>query len=379
MDDIKIKLGKAKIGLMMNTGSVFLSTIAFNMIHIFDEKVQVAATDGIHIVYNPKVFITLNPKQRIGLMAHEAWHVALMHMTRGSKKNHEIYNEAGDHVINILLIDAGFELPAGGLCDFRFRGMSTNQVYNILIKENPNPKKRPDSDIIYASGNTGKEKEIKKIESNIKEILVKAITQAKMQKSDIAGSIPGEVLRTIDELINPKLSWHEILNRFLTNKAQNDYSWSKLDMRFFPEFYLPSLHSESLGEITIAIDTSGSISKKDLTKILTEIEYIHTVLKPSKLTIIDCDNKINHIHEITQDIDISSLKFTGGGGSRCHPVIEYCNKHEPAALIYFTDLYLPPYTKAIDYPLLWIVYNNPNAKVQVGEITHYDIGINNGY
>jgi len=402
-------LDRAKIGVMLN-GSVFLATVTFSLKHSFNSECKTARTDGISIEYNPTFFKSLNPEQRTALIAHEAWHVALMHMTRQGKRLPDFYNYAGDYVINQLLVDDNFELPPNGLQDDKYRDMSTNQVYDILYEEAP--KIDMDLlDIVFSDGSGDKEqdkeqggnepnndpgkakgsggegdkeeektkaqgkkptpnKNTKEIEAHIKGILVKASTQSKLH-NEKPGSIPGEILREIDRLINPKLPWEAILQRFLTEKVKDDYTWQRPNKRFLPDFYLPTQYSESLTHITIAIDTSGSITPEDLRAILSEIQYIRDVFKPKKMTILDCDRTIHNVYEVDEDTHILDLKFTGGGGTSCFPVIHYCKDNPTTALVYFTDLYLQKWTKEVDFPILWIVYDNPNAKVPIGEITHY--------
>ena len=45
----------------------------------------------------------------------------------------ELWNMAADHAINLLLFEQGFALPAGGLCDRRFRAMTTETIYERLL------------------------------------------------------------------------------------------------------------------------------------------------------------------------------------------------------------------------------------------------------
>jgi len=324
--------------------------------------------------------MALEPAERIGLVAHEAWHVALMHMLRRGTMDSNYFNIAGDYVINQLLVDNQFTIPSGGYQDNRFRGMSTNDVYDIIFKEQPPKNGGQAHDLIYVEANPDKSEgkqpsqtEIEQLKLDIKSIVIQAATQSRMQ-GEQAGNIPGEIVRAIDHLLHPILPWEQILNRFLTEKVKSDYSWQRPNKRFMPDFYLPTQYSEALEHLTFAIDTSGSVSKKDLQAMLSEIEYIRDTLKPTKLTIIDCDHKIHHIHNVTEDQDILDLTFTGGGGTSCYPVMEYCKDNPTTALIYFTDLYLREYDKPVDFPVLWIVYNNPNATTNIGEITHYKIG-----
>jgi predicted metal-dependent peptidase len=62
-------------------------------------------------------------------------HPALHHHVRRSGRDPKRWNVACDFAINPLLVDAGLSLPDGVLIDNRFRGMSAEQIYNILESE----------------------------------------------------------------------------------------------------------------------------------------------------------------------------------------------------------------------------------------------------
>jgi len=378
--DLQKILDRAKIGVMLH-GSVFISTIAFSLRHKFNPNIKTARTDGRTIEYNPEFFQSLNPDERIFVIAHEAWHVALMHLLRVGDRDPGYYNKAADYVINQLLFDDDFDVPDMACQDSNYRGKSTNEIYDIILEEQDEPDDN-NQDLVYGvcgtdgdEDNQGKQlspKEKDDLENHIKNMLVKARTQSQMQDKE-HGVIPAEVERFIDKLINPRLSWDNILQRFLTDKVKGDYTWARPNRRFMPEFYLPTQHSDSLAKITIAIDTSGSISKEDLTAILSEIQYIRDTMKPKELVIIDCDYQIHNIYDVSEDQHILDLEFTGGGGTSCTPVMEYCRDNPTTALVYFTDLYMKQWEEEMDFPILWIVYNNDNANPPVGEVTHYEI------
>jgi len=355
-------LSKAKMGILIE-GSKFLVTIVFSMNHVWDEAIPTAATNGKEVKYNPDFFMSLSPEERIFIIAHEAWHTALNHLTRGENKDQGLYNQAGDYVINQLLVDAGMKMPKGGLLNFEYKGLSTDQIYELL-EVDPNSKNRGytlEGDIEQNLS----EEEKEELEVTTKLTLVKALAKAKMAKESI-GTIPNEVIRLIDDLINPKLPWEDLLQRFLTDRINDDFTWSRPNKYFLPEYILPSQYSETLGHIAIAIDTSGSLSKKELTSFLSEINYIHKTFKPSKLTILDCDYKIHNVYEITDSENIMDLEFTGNGGTSFHPVFNYLEDKAPQALIYFTDLYAEPIKKTPDYPILWICTSD-HTEAKVGE------------
>lgn len=366
-------LEKAKINIMFN-GSIFLTTIAFNLYHKENKEIPTARVDGTTIEYNPDFFLSLSSDLRTSVIIHETWHVALSHILRRGSRDHELYNEAGDYVINQLILDGGLPIENTWLYESSFKGLSTGQIYNLLKKDkDENTLKYSSSgnplagDIIEAPKGSAKEIKVK-----LDNIIMQGHIASEMSNKK-QGNLPGEIARYIKELCNPKVPWESLLQQFVADKIKDDYTWTRPNKRYMPEFILPTLHSDSLQSLTFAIDTSGSISDKTLQKILSEIEYIRDLFKPKKLTIIDCDRKINNIHEITEYDNILDLKFKGGGGTACKPVFDYCDKEETNALIYFTDLYMTIPNQDLDYPLLWIVYDNPSPKAGIGEIVFIDI------
>ena len=141
------------------------------------------------------------------------------------------------------------------------------------------------------------------LDSKITNIIVRARTQAQMA-GKAAGEIPDEIERMIDELLNPKLPWPVILNRFLDQRVREEYSWARRNRRYQNDTYMPSLHSYGLGHLTFAIDTSGSIDDEELQEMLSEIKGVQQVFNPEYMTIIDCDSTIHQVHTIDQTTDI---------------------------------------------------------------------------
>lgn len=369
---------KAKFDLIRK-GSIFLSTITFSVKHLFTDEIPTAGTDGLTIAYNPQWFESLDNEERVGVLAHETWHIALSHIVRLGSRDPEIWNYAGDFVINSLLMESGFKLPKGACYDKVYKDWSTVKVYEDLLLNQKQPPPDFKMDILAPGSitkdpdpnNKGVIPEAAAI-NKVKGILVKAVTASQLA-NDKPGNIPGEVSRMVNELINPKLDYDELLHRYMNAHVKDDYSWSKPNKRFLPDFYLPSQHSEALKNITFAVDTSGSISKSDIRKIASEMQYIVDTYKPQKFTALDCDRVIHNIHEITETdfVDITTLKFSGGGGTSFTPVIEYCKKHETNLLIYFTDLHANQITEDPGFPIIWLCYSK-HKPAPIGETVYYD-------
>ena len=342
-------LRHAKIDLM--TKSVFLSTICLSLKHLFTEDIPTAGTNGLSIIYNPDFLTSLTAGERTGLLAHEVWHVAFSHLTRLGERDKVLWNKAGDYVINLMLSNSGYIIPTGGLLDHRFANMSTEEVYEI-IKDEPQPEGEGQEffvDLLDPPEGTAPVD----VGDKITDIIIKAHLQSSIANK-AKGEIPSEIARMIDDLINPKLPWHQILVRFLSDMVKDDYTWMKPNRRYYPDYYLPSQYSPTLGNIIVAIDTSGSVEQDELTEMLTEVASIKETFKPEKLTIIDCDSEIHNIHEIEKYDNITDIEFHGDGGTDFQPVIDYCNENEPEVLIYFTDLYSDDVVDVGNYPIIWI-------------------------
>jgi predicted metal-dependent peptidase len=144
--ELQILMDKTKIALMSKTDSAFFTTIAFSLRQVWDETERTAYTDSVVMGWNPDFFKKLSPEERLFVMVHEACHVAYDHMGRLMGREHEMWNIACDHVINLMLLERGFKMPDWVCKDPRFTGMSADEVYTILQNEKtpPPPNQMPD-------------------------------------------------------------------------------------------------------------------------------------------------------------------------------------------------------------------------------------------
>lgn len=373
--DLRKFLNKAKIGVMSEENSAFICTILFSLKQSWVPEIPTAATDGENLFINPDWFGDLTPKARIGLLMHEAWHVAFEHMERMATYDHKRFNKAADYVINNMLVANGVELPADGLVDPQYRNMSTEQIYPHIEETEENDPF--DGDILLVptkDPTTGKPltpSQIKQKKQNIKSIIVKASIQSQMK--DEPGSVPGEIERMIEEMTNPKLDWFTILCNYMTAFDKTDYSYQRPNRRFLPDHYLPGLYGESMGELALAFDASGSVSQKEFSHYFGETKYLREMLHPTKTTIIEFDTRINNVWELEKEDTMEDISFVGGGGTNLKPVFEYYKDKQPTVLIIFSDLCCSKITEDPGYPVIWICVDNPSGEVNFGTLIHYDI------
>ena len=370
--ELQKAMDRAKYKLISKDQSAFLSTILFSLRMYFDKTIPTACTNGINLTINPDFFMDLRDSHRVSLLAHEAWHVAFKHVIYGNGLNLERHNEAGDHVINLMLKKAGYDIPSNWLCDPRFEGMSTLEVYKILMAENPPSPPDMMKDIQQKPNSQAAAQQQ---QQQVNSTILKAAHTAN-QRGAGAGSIPGEIEAEISRITSPKLSWDAIFRRVVNNLMRNDYSLKKFDHRFFPEFFLPTLQGEGIGEVAFAVDASGSVTDVQLNSMFTQIEYVHKTLKPSKITLMIFDHGVRAVHTITDPkVDIFKLGVQARGGTAFEPVFEYYNKVQPEILVIFSDLDARPIPAAERprYPVVWVAVNAGKREVNFGKRIAYDM------
>lgn len=360
--ELRDAFDRSKVALLCGKGSVFITTVLFSLKHRWDKNDNpTACTDGVHLWMNPDFFMANNPEQRIGLIAHEAWHVGFDHLGRVNNRNMHKWNIATDHVINLMLTKAGYELPDGAICDSKYADMSAEEIYNAL------PDKDLPPDPQHFKDNTNNPSNQAQVQNTVS----KASTAARMDKSH--GDLPGEIQRMIGELENPKVPWYIVLRNYFTAYAKTDYSWKKPNRRFFPDHILPSMHAASMGQISIYIDVSGSVSEEELTAFVTESMFIKEQLNPSELKIALFNTRIVKEYRFTNEQEVEGIEFAGCGGTRINPVIADIKDEQPQVALIFTDgeFSIPDDTPATADDVYWVIYGNDGWSAPFGHTIPY--------
>ena len=185
-----------------------------------------------------------------------------------------------------------------------------------------------------------------------------------------AGVIPGEVEIHVEAYLRPQLPWEVLLAKFMTEVSQDDYSFRRPSRRYEDE-YLPSRQGNNgLEHLCWYWDVSGSISAEEINSINTEIKHVHDTYAPKRMTVVTFDTKVQDIFEFYEGDTFTDLKLHGRGGTSLTPVYDHIRDNQPTAAIILSDLYCHPMGDNPGSQLLWVVINNPKAKVNFGKIIH---------
>ena len=353
---------------------------------VVDEAIT-AYTDGINKKYGRTFLQTICPTQAEvnGLILHENLHIGLRHHLHGAdmfREDGDKANKAADYVVNDMITEISkkypelVQLPRGGLYDPQYHNMSMREIYKLLKskKGGGGGGGKPDKEGEKGSGSGGGEYEFDKHDFG------KPMTQEEAKEMDgkidrairegalLAGRLGIDFPRSISDMLNPVIDWKKELADFVTSscKGKDEYTWRKFNRRLISnDIYLPTVENETIGEVVVAIDTSGSIGQEQLNAFASELVSICEAVSPDAVRILWWDTKVHGEQLFTDNYDQigSMLKPLGGGGTRVSSVAEYINKKKINAecVLVFTDGYLESdVVWNISAPTLWMVTENRN-------------------
>lgn len=364
-------LNKAKGQLFFNKNSGFLGSLLCRMKFEWRDDIPTAQTNGEVLRWNPDFFLSLDKETRVTVLAHELWHVAYMHCARGEGLDPELYNIAADHVINLMLAEHNYFMDGFPyVMDEKYIGWSTEQVYKDLQNNPPGPAPTGGlgEDITKPKDDNGNI-DPRALADMVSKV-VGAATAARM--SDQASSIPGEVSRTFENFLKPKLNWDVILHNFFNDLVNYEYSYRRPNRRYEDPIMPGLVGMEGLEHLVYYLDISGSVSDEDILRFNSEVAYIKEQFNPQRLTLVTFDTEIKDIYEFEADDDFQKIVVTGRGGTDLNPVIAHANKVKPNAIIIFSDLYVDMPKQKPQCPVVWICIDNPKATVPYGKLIHLD-------
>lgn len=382
MDTMQL-ISETKVKCITNQKATFIFNLLCRVGIEVTDRVPTAAADAEHLMVNPKFFESLTLDERVFLLGHEIMHYALMHPLRMKGLDHKVYNYAADYYINGQLVAMGLTMPKDGLYDRKYDGLSTEEIYTILM-QNPPTEEPPQMgmDIVAGYGSPDKEssdaegsgstKTLEEAQQAIEEIVMQAAMQAEM--SGHAGSIPQDIQRHLANLRKPKVLWKPILHRFLLDVQKADYAYNKPNRRWLPQdLIMPSLHSEALSTVDFAIDVSGSITDEQFAQFVSEVHSVFRQLKPKSINVMQFDHALSGFDTVKSLRDIEKIKFTGGGGTQPNVALERTKTTGAKAIIILTDGYFSMDLVNPNKPVVWIVFDNKKFKPPFGKVIEYKL------
>jgi predicted metal-dependent peptidase len=291
-------------------------------------------------------------------------HCGLAHPARRQGRDPERWNVACDLAINPLLVAAGVVLPPSRLMpgEGQYAALdpskSADEYYALL----PGPA-AGEADESGSSGDPGGCGRVIDPEDRdpagarqVEADWQVAVAQAQSAAAG-RGPLPAGLGRAVDEVLHPPADWRAVLREFVSSHAKNDYSWVRPNRRFVAQgLYLPGLHSEELGNVVLAVDTSGSISEKLLGLFAAEANAVLAAYDCT-VTVLYHDTEIQKVQPWHSADGPLVLDPVGGGGTSHACVFDWLDRSglDPACVVCLTDLETEFPTVLPAVPVLWAV------------------------
>ena len=357
----------------------YLSTLLFNLKIVESSQLPtLAVDDGWRMYYSPDFVMEQTAEALATMVLHEALHCVNQHGPRfralsQSRHLHVTWNFAGDVGINHVLDRA--QMPWGDFEPLRFTHLSkfevnpemgTEKIFFTIVEYYEQHPEEVDqfSDCGSIIGGEARDYEISRgdsdnpaIKSDQQDVIRDQVAQEILKHAYAKGigSIPGELLRWAQELLEPTIDWRKALaGAFRTSLAtvlgRRDYVYTRPSRRQSAmrignhEIILPSMRKPAPPAIAIIVDTSGSIGNDEITLFLSEVDGIVKANGISQgVTVIPCDADIGEIQKLRSRGAITTLKLTGGGGTDMGVGIAAAGKLRPTPkiVIVLTDGFTP--------------------------------------
>jgi predicted metal-dependent peptidase len=355
-----------------------------------DHCPSVAAVDeGMRIYFNPERVRQLLAqagttqralRQLAFLWVHEICHILRRHAERAKEKGAEPirWNIAADLEINDAqwkgleipeafppLLPKQLGLPEGKLAEF---------YYDALEKEVRSTSGEWEGVSDEGSGVHGQKRwwelpaddKRAPARSEIDKELVQREVAEEIRQRKSWGDIPAGWKRWAEEVLNPKVNWRDLLKRKVRGALtigtgqRIDYSFARPHRRaeVYDPVLPPSLQGDFLPRIACVVDTSGSMSKRELAQALAEVrKVLETFRLP--ITVIPCDAVPYEPIQVFTSSQAQRLRLRGGGGTNMIAGIEAALKLRPIpdVVIVLTDGDTPFPPKRYKVPVLFGIFD----------------------
>ena len=328
----------------------------------FDDSIPTAcvARSGIDTVLlvNETFWNGLTDKEEMAVLEHEANHILHGHLTENwsmfpdkTRLNYAMDAEINNYIDN---------LPKDCIKPEKYNLMpflGTKYYYEHL----PEDIKEPEFDIHdWKDFENLSDAEKTIIKNQIDHIAKTAAEETqKMQ-----GKIPAGLEDYIKNLFKKKeriFDWTKYFRRLIGTAIDVQLRKSrKRESIRFPD--ASGIKHKKKSNIVVVVDTSGSVSDKELVQFFNEIYYVWSA--GTNVTIIENDAAIQRIYQYSGKWD---GKVTGRGGTIFTDSVKWINDHrrDYQTAVFFTDGYADVKFK-INVPNIWVITSNGSRQQYPG-------------
>jgi predicted metal-dependent peptidase len=169
------------------------------------------------------------------------------------------------------------------------------------------------------------------------------------------GRMPAGVSLGMEYSQRVRVPWYKELEIYLQDMIPYDYSPHRFRRVKSKggSYYMPRLASPML-KLAVVYDTSGSISRQQMNRMLTEVWGIVRSFDNYELMIIACDAAVHGVWYLRPGDELPKA-VGGGGGTDFRPAFKRVEEDDfqPDCLVFFTDTWGTFPNEEPPYPVVW--------------------------
>ena len=294
------------------------------------------------------------------MLAHEYLHAGLCHEERCKGRDKYLWNVACDFIINLWLceMNVGVMPKIGVLYDESLRGKSTEEVYDEITRNLKKSKNfetfRGDGagDIIGRGERTGNNN-FGNESVSLDEFCKNALRQGlEYHKEKGRGYLPAGLEEEIKALSMPAIPWDvELANWFerYFSPIEKHRSYARPSRRqsTTPDIPRPRTvpkDTHSFRTFGVIVDTSGSMSAKDLGMALGSIASYSNAKDVEQVRVVFCDANAYDVGYLSPEDIAGRVVVKGRGGTILQPAVNLLEKakdfSKKAPILIITDGYI---------------------------------------
>lgn len=326
----------------------YFASMIHRLVPVQNKQIPTMAVDRWwRLIYNPEFVARLTVDQVAWCIMHEIMHLFRDHAKRclAQQFDPRLYNFAGDFAINDdLAMMKGIVAPEGILLPSRFKlpDRLLEEDYYEMLKKVEHEVKREIKKLIDAGmllpgagrcgscangkpekwepGAPGEGGTPAGVSPTIADLVRQKVAEDLLDyASKHPGSVPGSLRRVAEDIAKSKIPWRVKLKSSVSSsvakvRGMTDYTFRRPSRRqiVMREGILPSLQA-SLCRLAVIVDTSGSMTAKQLGQALAEIKAILDALQNQiAVTVLSVDAAVAATSKV---LGRRKLELFGGGGT----------------------------------------------------------------
>ena len=413
MDDEKFCLAVQAARIYLVMSYPFYSYLLHRASIVGDTGIPTACVDvNGRIRINPAFFMALKtPENQAFILAHEILHPAFGYFWRSAKHHPRLANRAHDYVINLLLEQESAQwVVSGSLLDKKFTGMPYEEVYCLLKNNLPTMNLAEHGEVRVNAGASGDGGAVERgkpqkivtanegllasepvdgvvdvatiggigidIDFDVEPVepidwgmeVARAAEAARMK-----GCLPAHLARFVGALLTPVIPWQDKLRLAITevmSRTRDDWTTPHRRSEAYG-YYAPT--ERFLGfDVSVCVDTSGSIGDAELRRAVSEIRSIVEQTGGDGRYIVGDAA----VHADIALMDFHPKILEGGGGTSFIPHFEHLELYPTKLCVFFTDTFGDFPEREPAFPVIWAVYKPAmaaGAAVPFGEIIEVEV------